>query len=86
MYVRLLFNTPFVVYRLLSTKPSVNRLKQAASHLIMTIVDMLSLQSFGTTNPKEEGFEWLFGKAPLDEAFDDAIREMSKPDEEVRSI
>ncbi|MBL8122169.1 hypothetical protein JNM87_05490 [Candidatus Saccharibacteria bacterium] len=45
-----------------------------------TVVDMLSLQTFGTTNPKAEGFEWLFGQNTLDDGFDQAIKEQSRID------
>jgi hypothetical protein len=47
------------------------------------VVDLLSLQTFGTTKPPEDdSFDWLFGagKDSLGPEFDEAIKDLSKPD------
>jgi hypothetical protein len=57
------------------------RAKSTGNSFNQTVVDMLSLQTFGTTDPQEEGFDWLFGQNTLDEGFEVAIREQSHIDE-----
>jgi uncharacterized protein (UPF0128 family) len=47
-----------------------------------TVVDLLSLQTFGTTEPKEDdNFDWLFNTGTLDAGFDEAIADLSRIDE-----
>jgi hypothetical protein len=58
------------------------RAKQSGKSFNQTVVDLLSLQVIGTTEPKlNSGFDWLFGQNTLDSQFDDAISDMSKVDE-----
>jgi len=58
------------------------RAQQEGKSFNQTVVDLLSLQVFGTTEPKEDtNFSWLFNKNSLDEGFDQAIRELSQVDE-----
>ena len=58
------------------------RAKLQGSSFNQTVVDLLSLQLFGTTKPQEEkGFDWLFNTGTLDEGFDAAIAELSQVDE-----
>lgn len=47
-----------------------------------TVVDLLALQTLGTTNPSEEtSFDWLFNRQTLDTSFDEAIDELSQVDQ-----
>ena len=46
-----------------------------------TVVDLLTLQVFGTTKPKEDPhFDWLFNQSGEDKGFDEAIAELSQVD------
>ena len=59
------------------------RSKQSGKSFNQTVVDLLSLQTFGTTNiPDDDDFDWLFGagKGSLGAEFDEAIKDISKPD------
>lgn len=57
------------------------RSKQTGKSFNQTVVDMLSLQSVGTTQPKENNnFDWLFGSMKLDDKFDEAIKDLSQID------
>jgi len=57
------------------------RAKQTGKSFNKTVVDILSLQTFGTTDSKDDdNFDFLFGADTLDEAFDEAIRDLSKVD------
>ena len=60
------------------------RSKQTGISFNQTVVDMLSLQSLGTTKPKENNeFDWLFGSMKLDDKFDEAIKDLSQIDKEL---
>jgi len=62
------------------------RQQQTGKSFNQTVVDLLSLQTFGTeTPPKQDDFSWLFGKGKLDAAFDEAIADMSRVDEKLWS-
>lgn len=60
------------------------RAKQSGKSFNQTVVDLLTLQTFGTTEPpKDQNFDFLFGKGTLDAAFDEAIADMSRIDGEL---
>lgn len=60
------------------------RSKQTGKSFNQTVVDMLSLQAFGSiTVPKDDDFSWLFNKNTLDDDFDEAINDMSKVDDKL---
>ena len=60
------------------------RAKQTGKSFNQTVVDMLSLQSVGTTRPKENNnFDWLFGSMKLDDKFDESIKDLSQIDKEL---
>ncbi|QQS65185.1 hypothetical protein IPO96_01360 [Candidatus Saccharibacteria bacterium] len=49
-----------------------------------TVVDLLTMQTFGTTQIQAEtGFDWLFGANTLDGSFDEAIADLSKIDKKL---
>lgn len=57
---------------------------QTGKSFNQTVVDLLSLQTFGTTKPKKDAdFTWLFNQMTLDEEFDQAIKEMSQVDKKL---
>lgn len=57
------------------------RAEQSGKSFNQTVVDLLSLQTFGTTDMPEDTYDWLFGANTLDAGFDDAIADLSKVDE-----
>jgi hypothetical protein len=58
------------------------RAKQQGISFNQTVVDLLTLQIFGTTTPAlHDRFDWLFAKNTLDEGFDATITELSQVDE-----
>ena len=60
------------------------RSQQTGKSFNQTVVDLLSLQTFGTeTPPKEQGFDFLFGANTLDAGFDEAIKDLSRVDGEL---
>lgn len=60
------------------------RSKQSGKSFNQTVVDLLSLQTFGTTKPTaDNNFDWLYGAMQLDDDFDKAIKEQSRVDEEL---
>jgi len=61
------------------------RSKQYGKSFNQTVVDLLSLQTFGTTKPLSDDdiFDWLFGADGLDDAFDEAIKAQSRIDEKL---
>jgi len=72
-------NVPTVVDKVIR-----KRAKQTGKSFNQTVVDMLSLQSVGTINPKENNnFDWLFGSLKLDDKFDQAIKDLSQIDKEL---
>jgi hypothetical protein len=58
------------------------RAKASGKSFNQTVVDLLSLQTFGTTKAVDGGFEWLHGagKDLIGPEFDEAIADISKPD------
>lgn len=60
------------------------RSAQSGKSFNQTVIDLLSQQTFGTTEPRQDdNFDWLFGKNTLDESFDDAIEKLSKVDKRL---
>lgn len=60
------------------------RSKQSGKSFNQTVVDLLSLQTFGTTEiAKDDNFDWLYNKNTLDDSFDEAIKEISKVDKKL---
>lgn len=60
------------------------RSKQSGKSFNQTVVDLLSLQTFGTTEISEDtNFDWLFNKNTLDNNFDKAIKDLSQIDENL---
>lgn len=60
------------------------RVAQSGKSFNQTVVDLLALQTFGTTQPKpDQNFNWLFGQNTLDESFDAAISELSQVDDKL---
>ena len=60
------------------------RAAQSGKSFNQTVVELLSMQTFGTVNPPNEAdFDWLFGLNTLDEKFDLAIKEISAIDEKL---
>lgn len=60
------------------------RSKQSGKSFNQTVVDILSLQTFGSTTPPfDKGFDWLYNKNTLDESFDEAIENLSQVDEKL---
>lgn len=60
------------------------RAKSSGKSFNQTVVDLLSLQTFGTTSPPvNDGFDWLFGAMTLDNEFDEAIKDMRQVDKKL---
>lgn len=60
------------------------RSKQSGKSFNQTVVDLLSLQTFGTTKvPAENNFDWLFGANTLGDSFDEAIKDLSQIDKKL---
>lgn len=60
------------------------RSKQSGKSFNQTVVDLLSLQTVGTINPKaEDNFDWLFNKNTLDSSFDETINDLSTVDKRL---
>jgi plasmid stability protein len=59
------------------------RAKRTGKSFNATVVELLSLQTFGTTAPDANSLQWFVGagKGLIDEDFDNAIAEQSKIDE-----
>lgn len=78
-----------IQYTIRNIPPSVDKVirkrsKQTGKSFNQTVVDLLTLQTFGTTEvPSDNNFDWLFNKNTLDQAFDDAIDCMSQVDKEL---
>jgi hypothetical protein len=57
------------------------RSKQSGRSFNQTVVDLLSMQTFGTTEiDKDDNFDWLYNKKTLDDSYDEAIKDISKID------
>lgn len=78
-----------IQYTIRNIPPSVDKVirkrsKQSGRSFNQTVVELLSLQTFGTTDlPTENGFDWLFNKKTLDKSFDEAIESMSQVDKKL---
>ena len=60
------------------------RSKQSNKSFNQTVVDLLSLQIFGTTElPEDDNFDFLFNKNTLDNSFDAVIKDISKVDKKL---
>ena len=60
------------------------RSKQYGRSFNQTVIDLLSLQTFGTTELQEDdNFDFLFNKNTLDNSFDEAIKDISKVDKNI---
>ena len=60
------------------------RSKQSGRSFNRTVVDLLSLQTFGTTEiTKDDNFDFLYNKNTLDESFDKAKKDISKVDKKL---
>jgi hypothetical protein len=60
------------------------RQQQTGKSFNQTVVDLLSLQTFGAEQPPQErGFDWLFAANTLDSSFDEAIKDISRIDGEL---
>jgi plasmid stability protein len=58
---------------------------QSGKSFNQTVVELLTLQTFGSKTPPavDDNFDWLFGANTLDAGFDEAITELSKPDDRL---
>jgi hypothetical protein len=78
-----------IQYTIRNIPPAVDRVirkrsKQSSKSFNQTVVDLLTLQTFGTTKPPaDDNFDWLFGANTLDEPFDEAIKDLSRIDEKL---
>jgi hypothetical protein len=60
------------------------RTKQTGKSFNQTVVELLSLQTLGTTEISEDfNFDWLFNKKTLGNDFDKAIKDISQVDENL---
>lgn len=60
------------------------RARQTGKSFNQTVVELLTLQTFGTIKPQpDENFDWLFGQLSLDEAFAEAIADQARIDEQM---
>jgi len=62
------------------------RSKQTGKSFNQTVVELLTLQTFGTTTPKvDDDFAWLYGagQTTLGKKFDEAIEAQSEVDDEL---
>jgi len=60
------------------------RASQTGQSFNQTVVDLLALQTFGTTDlPTDDCFDWLFAQASPDPAYDQAIEDLSRIDDKL---
>lgn len=60
------------------------RAKQSGKSFNQTVVDILAMQTFGSTDLHiEESFDWLYNNNTLDDSFDEAIKDISKIDKKI---
>lgn len=77
---------PTIQYTIRNIPPTVDQIirkrsQQQGTSFNQTVVDLLSLQVLGTTQPKEDPcFDWLFNQSTLDDDFDQAITEVLQID------
>ncbi len=78
-----------IQYTIRSIPPAVDRVikkrsKQTGKSFNQTVIDLLTLQTLGTTKPLvDDNFDWLFGANTLDESFDEAINDLSQIDKKL---
>lgn len=78
-----------IQYTIRDIPPSVDKVirkrsKQTGKSFNQTVVDLLSLQTFGTTKPKiDANFSWLYGQNTLDDSFDEAVKKLSQVDKKL---
>ncbi len=78
-----------IQYTIRNIPPSIDmvirkRSQQSGKSFNQTVVDLLALQTFGTTDPPtDDGFAWLYNKKTLDAAFDEAVENLSQVDEKL---
>lgn len=78
-----------IQYTIRNIPPSVDKVirkrsQQTGKSFNQTVVDLLSLQTFGTTNPKlNTDFDWLFNQNTLDKSFDETIQNLSQVDDKL---
>ena len=78
-----------IQYTIRNIPPSVDevirkRSKATGKSFNQTVVDLLSLQTFGTTNPKiDTEFSWLYNKNSLDDNFDSVVNDLSHVDKKI---
>ncbi len=78
-----------IQYTIRNIPPSVDKVLhkraiQSGKSFNQTVVDILSVQTFGTTSPTvDENFDWLFSQNTLDESFNEAIKEQSQVDKKL---
>jgi len=78
-----------IQYTIRNIPPAVDRVirkrsKQSGKSFNQTVVELLSMQTFGTVQPPSENdFDWLFGADTLDDSFDEAIKDLSQIDEKL---
>lgn len=76
-----------IQYTIRNIPPAVDKVirkrsKQAGTSFNQTVIDLLALQTFGTTKlPAEDNFDWLYNKNTLDASFDEAVESISQVDE-----
>lgn len=62
------------------------RSKRSGKSFNQTVVELLTLQTFGTTEPPavaDNNFDWLYNRRTLDDSFDEAVAKLSKVDERL---
>lgn len=78
-----------IQYTIRNIPPSVDKVirkrsQQTGQSFNQTVVDLLSLQTFGTTEPKPDtDFDWLYNQNTLDKSFDETIQNLSQADEKL---
>lgn len=61
------------------------RARDSGESFNQTVVEMLSLQTFGSPTPPaaDDNFDWLYGAKTLGAEFDEAIEQLSQIDEKL---
>jgi hypothetical protein len=60
------------------------RSKQSGKSFNQTVIDLLALQTLGTTKPlADDNFDWLYGADTLDESFDEVIKDLTQVDKKL---
>jgi hypothetical protein len=78
-----------IQYTIRNIPPSVDKVirkrsVQSGRSFNQTVVDLLTLQTFGTAEPPaDSGFDWLYNQKSLDASFDAAIENLSRVDEKL---